>query len=73
MLDITSLRKDLDAVVARLQTRKNPQPFLDVEAFQSLEHERKGLQVRTEELQAKRNSLSKQLSLIHISEPTRPY
>ena len=36
MLDITLLRKDLDAVVARLQTRKNPQAFLDVDAFQSL-------------------------------------
>ncbi len=64
MLDITSLRKDLDAVVARLQTRKNPQPFLDVEAFQALEHERKALQVRTEELQAQRNSLSKQIGML---------
>jgi seryl-tRNA synthetase len=64
MLDITSLRKDLDAVVARLQTRKNPQPFLDVAAFQALETERKSLQVRTEELQAKRNSLSKQIGML---------
>jgi seryl-tRNA synthetase len=64
MLDITSLRKDLDAVVARLQTRKSPQPFLDVAAFQSLENERKSLQVRTEELQAKRNSLSKQIGML---------
>jgi len=64
MLDITLLRKDLDAVVARLQTRKNPQPFLDVEAFQSLENERKALQVKTEELQARRNSLSKQIGML---------
>jgi len=64
MLDITLLRKDLDAVVARLQTRKNPQPFLDVDAFQSLEHERKALQVRTEELQSRRNSLSKQIGML---------
>ena len=28
MLDITLLRKDLDAVIARLNTRKNPQAFL---------------------------------------------
>ena len=48
MLDLTHLRKDLDAVVARLQTRKNPQPFLDVAAFGALEHERKALQVQTE-------------------------
>ena len=61
MLDITLLRKDLDAVVARLETRKTPQPFLDVSAFTALEAERKRLQVRTEELQAKRNSVSKQV------------
>ncbi len=59
MLDITLLRKDIDAVVARLQTRKNPQPFLDVAAFQTLEAERKTIQIRTEELQAKRNASSK--------------
>jgi seryl-tRNA synthetase len=64
MLDITPLRKDLDGVVARLQTRKNPQPFLDVEAFRSLEHERKAIQVRTEELQSKRNTLSKQIGML---------
>ncbi len=64
MLDITPLRKDLDAVVARLQTRKNPQPFLDVEAFRSLEHERKAIQIRTEELQSKRNTLSKQIGML---------
>jgi seryl-tRNA synthetase len=63
MLDITSLRKDLDGVVARLLTRKNPQSFLDVAAFQSLENERKALQVKTEELQARRNSLSKQIGM----------
>lgn len=63
MLDITLLRKDLDAVVARLQNRKNPQPFFDVAAFSALENERKGLQVKTEELQAQRNSLSKQIGM----------
>ncbi len=61
MLDITLLRKDLDAVVARLATRKSPQTFLDVERFTELESERKSIQTRTEELQAKRNSLSKQI------------
>ena len=61
MLDITLLRKDLEGVVARLLTRKNPQPFLDVEAFRALEGERKTLQTRTEELQSQRNSLSKQI------------
>jgi len=61
MLDITLLRKDLATVVARLETRKSPQPFLDVERFSALESERKGLQTRTEELQARRNSLSKEI------------
>jgi seryl-tRNA synthetase len=61
MLDLTLLRKDLDSVIARLQTRKNPQTFLDVAAFTALEAERKTLQIRTEELQARRNTLSKQV------------
>ena len=64
MLDILLLRKDLDAVIARLQTRKNPQAFLDVAAFRALESERKTLQTRTEELQAQRNSLSKQIGML---------
>ena len=61
MLDITLLRKDLATVVARLETRQSPQPFLDVARFGTLESERKGLQMRTEELQARRNSLSKEI------------
>ena len=64
MLDILQLRKDLDAVVARLDTRKQPQPYLDVSAYQALEHERKALQTRTEALQAQRNSLSKQIGML---------
>jgi len=61
MLDINSLRKDLYSVVARLETRKKPQAYLNVEAFRTLEAERKTLQTRTEELQAQRNTLSKQI------------
>jgi seryl-tRNA synthetase len=61
MLDITLLRKDLASVVTRLESRKKPQVFLDVSAFQTLESERKTIQMRTEELQARRNSLSKQI------------
>lgn len=61
MLDIALLRRDLPQVIARLQTRKNPQVFLNESAFTALENERKTLQTRTEELQAKRNSLSKQI------------
>jgi len=61
MLDITLLRKDLPSVVARLETRKKNQTFLDVASFSALEAERKTLQTRTEELQARRNSLNKQI------------
>ena len=64
MLDITLLRKDLDVVIERLQLRKNPQPFLDVERFKALEAERKQVQTRTEELQARRNQLSKQVGML---------
>ncbi len=64
MLDIVQLRKDLPGVVARLETRKSPQPFLDVAAYQALETERKKLQTRTEELQSQRNSLSKQIGML---------
>jgi seryl-tRNA synthetase len=64
MLDTTLLRKDLGAVVAALQKRKNPQPFLDVDKFTKLDAERKTIQTRTEELQAKRNSLSKSIGML---------
>ncbi|HEY1130098.1 MAG TPA: serine--tRNA ligase [Roseateles sp.] len=63
MLDITQLRKDLDAVIERLSARKTPQPFLDVERFKAFEAERKAVQTRTEELQARRNALSKQIGM----------
>jgi seryl-tRNA synthetase len=61
MLDINLLRRDLDGVVAQLTRRKAPQPFLDVERFKSLEAERKQIQTATEQQQARRNALSKQI------------
>jgi len=64
MLDIALLRRDLPHVLARLQTRKNPQVFLNESRFTALENERKTLQTRTEELQAQRNSLSKQIGML---------
>ena len=48
MLDITLLRRDLPQVIARLETRKSPQTFLNVEEFKTLENERKTLQTRCE-------------------------
>ncbi len=61
MLDITLLRRDLDGVVAQLNRRKNPQPYLDVPRFVQLEAERKQIQTATEAAQARRNALSKQV------------
>ena len=61
MLDIQLLRKDIHAVATRLAAR----PFtLDVEAFQKIEAERKQVQMRTQELQAQRNGLSKQVGAL---------
>jgi len=56
MLDINLLRTDLENVAARLASRKF---ILDVSAFSALENERKSLQTRTQDLQAKRNASSK--------------
>ncbi|MGA4213887.1 serine--tRNA ligase [Ralstonia nicotianae] len=61
MLDIQLLRKDIDAVAARLNDRGYE---LDVAGFAALEAERKAIQTRTEELQARRNSLSKQIGML---------
>jgi len=58
MLDIQTLRNDLDGVAARLATRGF---VLDTEKFAQLEAERKTIQTRTQELQAKRNTTSKQI------------
>ena len=60
MIDPQLLRKDIAAVQARLATRKFQ---LDVEKFNALESERKSLQTRTEELQAKRNQLAKAIGM----------
>jgi len=61
MLDIQLLRKDLPAVVAGLARRG---VTFDEAAFRALEDERKSLQTRTEELQAKRNVLNKQVGML---------
>jgi len=60
MIDPQLLRKDIATVQARLATRKFQ---LDVERFNALESERKSLQTRTEELQAKRNQLAKSIGM----------
>ncbi len=61
MLDIQQLRSNLDAVAAGLAKRGKP---IDFSEFSALEAERKTLQTRTQDLQAQRNSLSKQIGML---------
>ena len=58
MLDLQALRNDLTTVASRLATRGY---VLDTARFEQLESERKIVQTRTQELQAKRNSTSKMI------------
>ena len=61
MLDIQQLRKDMAAVVAGLARRG---VTFDEQTFRGLEDQRKQMQTRTEELQAKRNAASKQIGIL---------
>jgi len=58
MLDIQLLRSDLPRVARRLGDRG---VTLDVSTFAAFEAQRKAVQTETQELQAKRNQLSKQI------------
>lgn len=60
MIDINLLRDDLAAVEKKLSTRGFN---FDSKLFSSLETQRKGLQVKTQELQESRNQLSKQIGI----------
>ena len=61
MLDIQLLRNDIQTTAQRLAQRGF---VLDTERFGELEGRRKQLQIRSEELQAQRNSLSKQIGVL---------
>lgn len=61
MLDIQQLRNHTAAVAARLAERGYE---FDTARFEALENKRKELQVRTEELQAARNSESKKIGML---------
>ena len=61
MLDIALLRKDTQAVAARLKDRGYT---LDLDGFHSLESRRKSVQTETETLQARRNALAKQIGML---------
>jgi len=60
MLDIQLLRKDIALVASRLASRGIT---LDTVRFESLESERKEIQTRTQDYQARRNALSKQIGI----------
>ena len=61
MLDTNLLRNDFDAVAAKLAVKNFT---FDKDLFFSLEDKRKKLQMNMEELQAKRNSSSKQIGVL---------
>ncbi|KLT73668.1 seryl-tRNA synthetase [Neisseria arctica] len=61
MLDIQLLRNDTAAVAARLAARGYE---FDTARFEAIEAKRKQLQVKTEELQAARNSVSKRIGAL---------
>ncbi|MBW7859531.1 MAG: serine--tRNA ligase [Rhodocyclaceae bacterium] len=61
MLDIQLLRSQLETVTEALAARGMR---FDAAAFQAMEGERKSLQTRTQELQARRNALSKQIGML---------
>ena len=60
MFDVNLLRKQLPEVVARLKTRNFEFPEQE---FVSLENARKQVQAETEELQARRNAISKKIGV----------
>jgi seryl-tRNA synthetase len=60
MLDINLLRSDIASVAAGLAKRG---VTLDTGTFDALERERKDIQTRTQELQARRNALSKEIGI----------
>ena len=61
MIDIQLLRQNLTNIAEKLSNRGYK---LDIDNFQSLEQQRKQLQMRTEELQAQRNHFSKQIGAL---------
>ena len=61
MIDLNLLKNDPEAIFERLKSKNY---ILNVSAFEQLEAERKKFQTQTEDLQAQRNSLSKEYGLL---------
>ncbi|MSQ80519.1 MAG: serine--tRNA ligase [Candidatus Methylopumilus sp.] len=60
MIDIQLLHNDIQLIKQKLANRGF---VLDINTFQSLENARKALQVKTQDLQKKRNSISKEIGI----------
>src|SRR5690625_7905528 len=58
MLELNVLRNDLETVVEGLKVRGGA---FDEQKFQQIEEQRKKLQVETEQLQARRNSIAREI------------
>ncbi|MFN8770740.1 MAG: serine--tRNA ligase [Neisseriaceae bacterium] len=61
MIDINLLRNDIEEAAKKLAHKRYK---LDIEKFNYLENERRRLQIAMEDLQAKRNSASKQIGIL---------
>lgn len=61
MIDLNVLRDNTDQVKKSLKNRGFE---LDVDFFHQLEHQRKDIQIKTQDIQQERNSLSKQIGIL---------
>ncbi|MDA0880415.1 MAG: serine--tRNA ligase, partial [Proteobacteria bacterium] len=61
MIDTNFIKSDPHKISAALKSKKYD---LNIEAFESLELNRKNVQMQTEDLQAQRNALSKEYGLL---------
>ena len=61
MIDLNVLRENTDQVKKSLKNRGFE---LDVDFFHQLEHQRKDIQIKTQDIQQERNSLSKQIGIL---------
>ena len=61
MIDTNLLKEDSKFVAGKLKLKNYD---LDIELFESLEADRKKFQTKTEDLQAQRNSLSKDYGIL---------
>ena len=65
MIDLKLLKNEINLVAKQLLTRGYE---LDIVAFNVLEHERRTVQLKTQDLQAKRNEASKKIGMLKAEE-----